>query len=219
MGKTQISRAGICSETGGSVARAGSARGLTLIELTILLLILGILYSLAMPKLYILTDVNLRTSARRLAETLRVVQSNAIAHASQYVVRFDIEKGTYGYQQGTEYAPGRWVFLLKNMDGTGEKSSREEELRSPTPVEKTFRLEKGVFFQDIYDPVSGEKHDKGEIRTEFSPRGIATPALIHIGDSKSRYYTIAIERYGGRVILRKGNLTYEDLLSEGSKQR
>ncbi len=193
---------------------------MTLIELTILLLILGIVYSLAMPKLYILTDVNLRTSARRLAQTLRVVQSNAIAHASQYVLRFDIEKGLYGYQRGTEYVPGRWGFVLREMQLPSERKAKDVKGRDQaTFEERTFRLGEGVFFKDIYDPITGKTYEKGEVRTEYSPRGIATPALIHIGDTKSRFYTIAVERYGGRVILRRGNLTYEELYTEGSKER
>ena len=128
------------------------------------------------------------------------------------MMRFDIEKGTYAYEQGTEVAPGRWHFFLNDMD----KPDKATEEKSAALQKTTFHLSDGVFFQDISDLARDDKHDKGEVRTEFSSRGITTPMLIHLGDNKSRFYTVLVDRYGGKVTLRKGNLSYTDFLTEES---
>jgi prepilin-type N-terminal cleavage/methylation domain-containing protein len=192
-----------------SKKKNGYEAGLTLIELSIVLLIVALLYSFAIPKIYIITEVNLRTSARKLAETIRLVQSFSVTQTRQYMVQYDMDKGTYAYAQGTEDVLGKWHYVFQE----NTKESKE----ASSFLSKTFPLGQGVFFQDIYDLVKGEKYDKGEIRTEFSPRGITTPLLIHLGDNKSRFYTLLVDRYGGKVTLRKGNLTYSDLFSEESK--
>jgi type II secretion system protein H len=187
-----------------------SQKGLTLIELTIVLLIVAILYTFASPKIRILTEVNLRTSARRLTETIRVVQSSSITHASQYLMRFNIDAGTYAFQRGDEIAPGRWQFLIEEKDKAAEGATS-------APRETTFKLPAGVFFQDISDIARQQRYDKGEVRTEFSPGGLTNPMLIHLGDNKSRFYTLLVDRYGGRVTLRKGNLSYPDFFSAEPK--
>ncbi len=205
------------SEITGSDRTAGGTRtvrdprqGLTLIELGIVMLLMAILASFAVPRLLMVTGVQLRTSARRLADTLQLTSAMATNTSRPYVVQYDLDKGRYCTTAARfDAGSGKWVAQFT------DPSIKVVDTDTLTKT-KCFTLKDGVYFRQI-EPLrgSGEKQEKGTLSHWYSPRGITDPMIIWLGDKQGRFYTLILNRYGGRVEVRKGKWTfkeyYEDL--------
>ncbi len=189
---------------------AGNAEGgLTLIELGVVLLLMALLASFAVPRLYMITEINLRTSTRRLAETLQLISTMATNTSRPYVVRYDLDKGECCYTAARfDPAAGTWTAAFTDRS----VETRESDVLAKT---KCLRLKEGVFFKAI-EPVAGDgqKQEHGRLTQWISPRGVTDPLLIRLGDKKDRVYTLVVSPYGGRVEIRHGAWTYEDYLED-----
>jgi general secretion pathway protein H len=72
-------------------------KGFTLVELIVVLLIIGLMLALVGPKITSgLGSVNLKSTARKIATTLRYARGQAVAKKTPHEVFFDNEKGMYG---------------------------------------------------------------------------------------------------------------------------
>jgi type II secretion system protein H len=184
-------------------------KGLTLIELSIVLLVMAIIVGLAFPRILVITDVNLRTSARRLAETLQLLSSQAIAHGRPFGVLYDLDKQRYcwaGAQEDPE--TGEWVAVLAEDEKT-------EILGDPLAATRCQALKDGVYFRDIETPEGAERvQEKGRLTHFFSPRGTAESLVIHLADKKGRNYSVFLHHYGGRVEVRQGKVSYKDYVQQ-----
>lgn len=197
------------TEAGTRIERR-STQGLTLIELGIVMLLMAILASFSIPRLFMITEVNLRTATRRLAETLQLTSAMATNTSRPYVVQYDMDKGRYCTTAAQlDPATGRWVarFSDESVELVGGDALSKA---------KCFSLKDGVFFREI-EPLRGteEKQEKGKLSHWYSPRGITDPMMIRLGDKQGRFYTLILNRYGGGVEVRKGRWEfkeyYEDL--------
>ena len=182
-----------------------SARGLTLIELGIVMLLMAILASFSIPRLFMITEINLRTTTRRLAETLPWIASMATSTARPHVIQYDMDKGEYCYTAARfDAATGRWIAQLtdESIEGVGTDTLAET---------KCFSLKDGVYFREI-EPLRGTepKREKGKLSHWYSPRGITDPLMIRLGDKEGRFYTLILSRYGGGVEVRRGRWEYKE---------
>ncbi|MEW6441484.1 MAG: prepilin-type N-terminal cleavage/methylation domain-containing protein [bacterium] len=185
-----------------------AVRGLTLIELTMVLLVMAVIASFSVPRLMMITEVNLRTSARNLTETLGLLSSLAITHSRPYGILYDLDKQRYCYVPAREDPEtGGWHLVFAD--------EKDETVSDPLVATRCFPLKDGVYFKDIETPEAAEaKQEKGRLTHSFSPRGIAESLVIHLGDKKGRYYSIFLQRYGGRVELREGTWSYKQYVED-----
>jgi type II secretory pathway pseudopilin PulG len=190
---------------GKDATRAKPVQGLTLIELGIVMLLMAILASFSIPRLLMITEINLRTSARHLAETLQLIASMATNTSRPYAVQYDMDKGKYCYTAAQfDAATARWVARFAD-DST-------EVLETDTLAKtKCFDLKGGVYFREI-ETLTGieKKQEKGKLSHWYSPRGITDPLLIRLGDKQGRFYTLILSPYGGGVEVRKGTLDFKE---------
>ncbi len=185
------------------------ARGFTLLELCIVIILLAIMTTFTVPRLFMITEINLRTSTRKLAETLRLISSKATNSSRPYSIVYDLDKHKYCFAAATfDAGAGQWIAQI--TDGTGPKNITDAATQSTCVP-----LKEGVFFKDI-EPLteSGQEQQKGQLSTWYSPRGITDPLLIHLGDKQGRFYTLILSRYGGKVEVRQGRLAYKDYIQE-----
>jgi type II secretion system protein H len=87
-------------------ARPARARGFTLIEITLVLLIIGVLLSLAAPKLSLLGQARLDASARRLAAMISYLNDEAALRGRVYRLTLELDESRYTIETQAPYARG-----------------------------------------------------------------------------------------------------------------
>ena len=175
-------RAGARSERG--LPPTGSG-GFTLIELTLVILVIGIVGALVLPRFGSLLD---RQQMRRTVNVVRgmVRQLHAKAALTKRVYRltFDLDA-----QQLT-------VCYLQSLPSTG--------LEDDVCVAEPSREMRGYAMPDtvqLLDVVSfeGIKVREGAAMMHFHPTGLAEPTVVHLQTPDETHVTLFIEALAGRV--------------------
>ena len=150
--------------------------GFTLIEILVVMVILGGLLFLTVPKFKDFTDINIKSASRNLSGTIKYLYNEAIFKKNIYKLAFDIDNGVY------------WVEFMQ--DNQFEVST--------DPVLKRKKLPDGVYFEDIFTERTQQKVDSGnEAFILFLPNGFVDYAVIHIGRSGGDSFTIETKPYTG----------------------
>jgi general secretion pathway protein H len=154
-----------------------NVKAFTLVEITIVILIMGILLALSVPRLGSLTGHNLRVSCRRLSGTARFLFHRATVRRTIYRLNFDLKANEY------------WI--------TYQDEDLEFVTDSSTLARKV-RLPKDVTFEDIVIIGRG-KFDVGDVKTHFFPKGWVEETLVHLKDARGRQASIHILPLSARV--------------------
>jgi len=80
--------------------------GFTLVELTLVLLILGIMLSLAVPRLSLIGEAQLDSAARRMAATISYLHDEAALRGRTYKMTLDLDADSYLVDVQAPYAHG-----------------------------------------------------------------------------------------------------------------
>ena len=177
-----ISRTGVRSRPGLPLS---ASAGFTLIELTLVILVIGIVGALVLPRFGGLVD---RQQVRRTVNVLRgmVRQMHAKAALTKRIYRltFDLEE-----QRVT-------VCYLESPspDGTGDVACVAESSREM----RGYVMPNAVRLLDVVSS-SGEKVREGTAMTHFHPTGLAEPSVVHLQTSDEAHVTLFIEALAGRV--------------------
>ncbi|HTG00263.1 MAG TPA: prepilin-type N-terminal cleavage/methylation domain-containing protein [Nitrospirota bacterium] len=156
----------------------------TLIELTIVIVILGVMLSLIIPRLGEIGEANLKQSARHLTGMIRFLHDEAQARKDVYRLRFDIQEGRYWTERFT-------VISLSEKTAEFKKFSTEMGTEGSLSGATTFRDVKIASHPD--DPY-----------IEFTPEGWVEHALIHLRDGEGRDFTLVVNPLTGNTELKDG---------------
>jgi len=172
------------------ICNRNPARGLTLIELTIVLGIIGIIFTIVAPRAVNLTSHNIKKATRRLTLTINHLHSEATTKGLLFRFGIDIDTNEY------------WFAPDMDPEGQSIKFIEDEEIKKSLP--------EGVTFLDVFH--LGQltpKKEKEIVYTYFGPDGrVNPPTLIHLADERDNQYTIFIHPFTGRVEVREG---YEEI--------
>ena len=166
----------------GSGRREGQ-HGFTLIELSIVTLIIAIVSYFTFPKFRSLTGAELSASTRRLSQMTRYLYEEAALRGTVLTLFVDLDRQEY------------WV--AHPEDGTG------------LPVEDTeilsrrVTLPEGVQITDVEVPGTG-KISQGLVPTRFYPEGYADATVIHLADNGGHAYTMRVDPLRGRGEVSEG---------------
>lgn len=162
-------------------------RGYTLIELSIILILLGVILLFALPKLDSLGDVRLRSTARELAGTIQSLFDESILKRTPYQLVFDLGERNYAIVE----------------TGVDPESSEVIETirREATLPEKTY-------IKDIVTPIDG-KIAEGKIVIRFYPDGYADKNVIHLSNGK-KDYSLVTTPLTGKVRILEGYVEISD---------
>lgn len=166
----QIWKAGVCNE-----------RGFTLVELAMVMLVIGIVSALAMPRVAGVLD------RRRMHRAINVIRGAARLAQARAAVTKRVYRLTFDFDEQRVS-----VCYLSDPANPAEcTQERGRELR-PYTFPDTVRL------LDVVSP-AGEKRLQGEASTHFHPNGFAEPSMIHLGGIDTKKFTLKIEPLTGRV--------------------
>jgi prepilin-type N-terminal cleavage/methylation domain-containing protein len=161
---------------------AGGRKGFTLVELVIVIVILGIMATLIVPRLGEIGEANLKRSTRHLTGMIRFLRDEAQAKKIRLYLRFDVPGGRYWAEapvitseKTVEYRP-----LSSAISGEGSLSGQT-----------TFR-----------DVTVGSHPDDPYML--FTPDGWVEHALIHLRDGDDRDFTLLVKPLTGNTELLEG---------------
>jgi len=174
-GRTRTSTVGI-SDDGVSGDRVGE-RGFTLIELSIVVLIIAIVARIAMPRIRDVTAAELSAATRRLSATTRYVYEEAALRGTPLALFFDLDRQEYWVARPEEGGDG----MMEDSD----------------PLARRVRLPPDVRVADVFVPGTGTV-SQGVVPARFYPEGYADRAVIHLVDDGGHAYTVEIDPVRGR---------------------
>lgn len=169
MGTMRTSKAGGCNE-----------RGFTLIELAMVMLVIGIVMAVAMPRVGgMLERQQMQRTINVLRGTVRYLQARAALTKKVYRLTVDLEHQL-------------WSVCVQDYAGA------EECKPEPTRELRDYVLPLTVHILDVMTP-QGEKVREGLATTHFYPTGFAEPSIIHLASDTEQRFTVMIEPIAGRI--------------------
>ncbi len=158
------------------------SEGFTLIELTIIIVILGVMLSLIIPRLGEIGEANLKRSARHLTGMIRFLRDESQATKAVYRLRFDVQEGRY-WAEVMSLTSDQTVEFLKYSSAMGSEGS----------------LSGQTTFRDV--KVAGHPDDP---YIQFTPDGWVESALIHLRNGEEKDFTLLVNPLMGTTELRDG---------------
>ncbi|MBN1902082.1 GspH/FimT family pseudopilin [Candidatus Sumerlaeota bacterium] len=165
-------------------------RGFTLLELSIVIVILGVMMAFTIPNMRSMNDKNkLISSTRELVGLIRYARAEAITREYETEIRIDVEKGRFRLDLNE--------FKNEEVFGSGDRLERRR-----YQIEQIRNLPRDVKFTKVYaelDPQGVERIT----RLVFFPDGTATWAEINLQskpkhkDSKVRNLRIEVSHSTG----------------------
>jgi general secretion pathway protein H len=150
--------------------------GFTLIELTIVILLMGFMLSFTLPRIrdVALSD-NLKTTVRTLTSTIKALRYQAIKDNQEYFLKFS--------------------FASKKFWSDSPNLSEEDRAAA---IKNAFSPPPDVRIIDICLK-DDEKYLSGTISISFSRDGYISPSVIHLGSDDGRQFTLSLRPFLGNV--------------------
>lgn len=194
--------------------RAQGERGLTLIELIIVIAILVMMLGLGVSGLENLASTELRVQTNKLAVAVRHAYNRSVATGLYMRMVLDVSTDSYWVE-----ASPTPVFLVRPGDEKlieDEKRAREREdeegiQRIKTgpdfkmdPVISKITMEKGIVIDSVL--IAGQQYPVtgGQATIHFFPNGYCEPAMIYTSDGDGDFRTLIINPLTGKVERKAG---------------
>jgi prepilin-type N-terminal cleavage/methylation domain-containing protein len=146
-------------------------RGYTLIELSVVVLLIGVMLLIAVPRVWdTLLNDDLKAVTRRLINSARELRYESVREQTDYILHIDMEH------------PGFWSYPA---DTTAEKRA---ELRKGA-----FRLPEGIRILGVRQAHEARKTE-GEAFIRFFRQGYASPVVVHLAKD-DRVFTVVFNPF------------------------
>jgi general secretion pathway protein H len=159
--------------------------GFTLLELSLVLFILGLLMTVLLPHFGDMSGTRLESSARRLAALARYLNGEAAFSGQVYRIRYDLREQSYAVQ-----------VLVPSREAT-------EFIADPSPLSQPVKLPSGIAFADVRVSQAG-RMNTGQVFTHFYPHGYVDPTVVHLRDQRERMMTVMIPPITGEAKVYEG---------------
>jgi len=201
-------------------SRAADARGFTLIEMVAVIVVIGLLFTLALPQFRARTHADLKRSAVKLAATIEHVFYQSVFRHETLRLHYDLEGSSYwldrfvdpaagkdepaGGPEGASEAPGQGAGGDGPQDEVEEPHYVVDHAILPEPVD----LPSGVFITSVSTQYI-EETTEGEAFTHFFPDGYVEPTVIYMSDKRGAEYTLYASPISGRVKVLPGHHEFD----------
>jgi general secretion pathway protein H len=159
-------------------------RGFTLIEIAVVLVIIGMVLMLVLPRLPSSESENLKISARTLASTLRYMQERAAATQTTFYLHLE---------------PGKDTVRVMEAAGDGNQKEPGDPLLLRRPVKE------GIIVSDVTIPRLGRIND-GQVRLDVGAGGLRDFTVIHLRSPSDKFWTVMAFPASGKVKVLDGYL-------------
>ncbi|MBA4396855.1 MAG: hypothetical protein C0394_05670 [Syntrophus sp. (in: bacteria)] len=161
--------------------------GYTLIELTVVILLIGLMLFLAAPRIRdTLLDDSLKSAARHLAGAAKTLRNEAVREQVDYVLHLDLNNNAF------------WTYAA---DMTPEKRSERQK--------GAYRFPPDVKIADAYR-IGREKQTDGDATIVFFKRGYVQPTVVHLAKG-DRTFTLVFQPFLSTVEIHGKYVDYSDL--------
>jgi general secretion pathway protein H len=181
--------------------RCDSNNGFTLIEITIVLIIISFLFAIAGPRIAKgLSGLSLTTSTKKIAAALRYARSQAVNKSQAYSVIFDRE-----HAQIVIRGIPKPVTLPPDDTAQEEAATEEdtaEERKGVVNEVKVVPVAEGVTFQEISiggQEVTGGKEELPQMI--FFPDGTSQGGDIVLANNREQAFTVSVDFLTGVVTI------------------
>jgi prepilin-type N-terminal cleavage/methylation domain-containing protein len=159
----------------------GSDKGFTLIELTVVIALISIVFFFTVPRLQneILTDPTKKTS-RWLLSNIRSLKERSYREKKDYILYIDTDAGAF--------------WMAKRTVDEEEEEEKEEETPSESAGERKYNLPESMRILDIEFPGNVEV-TTGIAEIIFYAKGYSETAFIHMEDGDNRRLSFLIEPF------------------------
>jgi general secretion pathway protein H len=164
---------------------SSSARGYTLIELILVLVLLGLMFGIAVPKFRqaVLSD-SLDATSLRIIGLVQNLREKAVSNQVTYVLHLDL--------RGKKL----WAFA-------GNASEEEQEKAR----ERAYQLPDDVKIEDIWSWSGGKLYDEATIH--FSKKGYIEQSMIHLQSLDGRQLSLELSPFLGSIKVHDGYVDFD----------
>jgi prepilin-type N-terminal cleavage/methylation domain-containing protein len=168
-------------------AAAGASAGFTLLEIAVVIFIMGLVMTLAIPYLGGFHGTQLKSEARRLAGRATYLYDEASSQQVIYRMTFDLDHNGYYVTRLDPYAP------------------QPNFLPYSGPWGATVMLPPGLRLRDV--SVAGIGTAKvGSMSCEFYPEGYVDATVIHLATTSGTVLTLSFNPLTGNVGIVSGDV-------------
>jgi len=179
-----------------SQATINNKKAFTLIELIIVMAVMTLFVTMAMPRFRDKLDLDLKRQARMLSGTIRFLYNQAAVKNKTYRLHYDLDKQTYWVESSAKH--------IRLSETTHSKSpwDKDEKPKSSFTEDKEFlkkpvELRKKIKFKDIKTEASSLPITSGAAYTHFFPHGYAEQTQIRLETEKGKIFTIVVQPLTG----------------------
>ena len=161
-------------------------RGYTLIELAVVVILLGLIFTIATPRIReSLFRDNLKGATRQIVGIITELRDEAVREHKEYILHFDLESNRFWYDSPSM---------------TEEERARAAADASPLPGQ--------VRIMDVWFSGKG-KIMIGEVAIRINKKGYIEQSAIHLGTEDSREFTLLLSPFLRRVEVFDKYIEYE----------
>jgi prepilin-type N-terminal cleavage/methylation domain-containing protein len=162
-------------------------RGFTLVEMTVVLFLVGLMMFVAMPYMdFGFPKYRMRANGREMASMYEVARADAAGTGLVHYIQYDFREGEYRM-----LAP-----VISNRNDEGVVPEGQEPLYKWEVIRER-ELGEGVEFKDVIVGANRKK-TSGVVTLKVNPFGLNVPHTIHLKNSDKDEMTIVINGLTGR---------------------
>jgi general secretion pathway protein H len=197
-----------------------SARGMTLIEIMIVLTIVASVMGLTAFSMSGLTASKVRSEALHVAGAVRYVYGRSAINGVRYQLTFAVGGNTLSAQCSEKNIPVASAETTKER----EKASKEDGEANPFGVAggagtmaacddtviRDFTLKDGVTIARVVTSHDEAPVESGDATIGFFPNGFVERSMIWVKGADGGYFTLIVDPMSGRVRVKPGDLEVPD---------
>jgi len=170
------------STCGNPQIRCGTSSGFSLLELLVVILLISLISALVMPRMAAsLPGVQLKSTARAVAASLRYARSKAVFESTPYVAIFDHTQRLLAVEPVEEPI----------------ESAELDKLREILNTSRVYELPDGIEFAAFNNSDADQDRDLFSIL--FFPRGDSTGGKIVLQNLRGNQYALTVDPITGAV--------------------